>query len=151
VEGALGVALLTLRITGRELPGSACGEYRHIHVGTQRGKEPDQLVPADAAEAVFEIPVETITASDGTADFRGPYVQGRRGERFVYLTWGELPPGGEFTMFRRAKLFLADLPDDALSGGAVETGLGLTDGQGMPLCAAVRPPRISWRPTGADA
>ncbi|MGW3625833.1 hypothetical protein [Streptomyces sp. NPDC000880] len=21
----------------------------------------------------------------------------------------------------------------------------------MPLCAAVRPPRISWRPAGADA
>ncbi|MGW3625832.1 DUF5990 family protein [Streptomyces sp. NPDC000880] len=103
------MALLTLRITGRELPGSACGEYRHIHVGAQRGKEPDQLVPADAAEAVFEIPVETVTASDGTTD---------------YLTWAELPPGGEFATFRRAKLFLADLPDDALSGGAVETGSG---------------------------
>ncbi|NUL05868.1 hypothetical protein HRW07_22070, partial [Streptomyces lunaelactis] len=77
-----------------------------------------------------------------------PYVQGRRGERFVYLTWGELPPGGEFAMFRRAKLFLADLPEQALSGGAVETGLGLTDGAGMPLCAAVRPPLITWRLTG---
>ncbi|WP_302851768.1 hypothetical protein [Streptomyces lunaelactis] len=38
------------------------------HVGTQRGKDPDQLVPADA---VFEIPVEAVTASDGTAGFRG--------------------------------------------------------------------------------
>ncbi|WP_308313134.1 DUF5990 family protein [Streptomyces sp. ISL-1] len=28
--------------------------------------------------------------------------------------------------------------------------LRLTDGQGMPLCASVRPPRISRRPTGAD-
>jgi hypothetical protein len=144
------MARLTLRIMGRELPGSACGEYRSIHVGTQRGREPDQIVSADAAEAVFEIPVETVTAADGTADFRGPYVQGRRGERFVCLTWGELLPGGEFTMFRRAKLFLSDLPEEALAGGSVETGLGLTDGRGMPLCAAVRPPRITWRRTGAD-
>ncbi|MCX4822655.1 DUF5990 family protein [Streptomyces sp. NBC_01142] len=144
------MARLNLRITGRELPGSACGEYKDIHVGTQRGREPDQLVPADAAEAVFEIPVETVTAPDGTADFRGPYVQGRRGERFIYLTWGEMPPGGEFAMFRRAKFFLADLPEEALAGGSAETGLGLTDGRGMPLCAAVRPPRITWRFSGAD-
>ncbi|MFI1399577.1 DUF5990 family protein [Streptomyces sp. NPDC020681] len=144
------MARLTLRIMGRELPGSACGDYRHVHVGTQRGREPDQLVPADASEAVFEIPVETLTAADGTADFRGPYVQGRRGERFVYLTWGELPPGGEFAMFRRAKLFLADLPEEATSGGTAETALGLTDACGMPLCAAVRPPRIAWTLSGAD-
>ena len=144
------MAGLTLRLTGRELPGSTCGEYRDIHVGTQRGKDPDQLVSADAAQAVFEIPVETVTASDGSPDFKGPYVQGRRGERFIYLTWGELPPGGEFTMFRRAKFYLADLPEEALAGGAAETGLGLTDGQGMPLCAGIRPPRITWTYSGTD-
>jgi hypothetical protein len=144
------MARLTLRITGRELPGSACGEYRHIHVGIQRGREPDQLVPADAAEAVFEVPVEAVTAPEGATDFRGPYVQGRRGERFFYLTWGELPPGGSFEMFRRAKFFLEDLPEEALCGGTVETVLGLTDCHGMPLCAAVRPPRITWRLTGTD-
>ncbi|WP_374195243.1 DUF5990 family protein [Streptomyces sp. ISL-1] len=83
-------------------------------------------MPAHAAEAVFEIPVETVTASDGTADVRGPYVQGRRGGRFVCLTWGELPPGGEFAKFRRAEICLAGLPDDAVSGGAVETVLGLS-------------------------
>lgn len=48
-------------------------------------------------------------------------------------------------MFRRAKLFLADVPEEAVTGGAAEAGLGLTDGAGMPLCAAVRPPRIVWR------
>ncbi|MFI1012503.1 DUF5990 family protein [Streptomyces sp. NPDC020965] len=145
------MARLTLRIIGRELPGRTCGEYRDVQVGTQRGREPDQLVPADAAEVVFEIPVETVTAADGTADFRGPYVQGPRGARFVYLTWGEFPPGGEFTMFRRAKFHLADLPEGAAAGGVAETSLGLTDDTGMPLCAGTRPPRIAWRLTGADA
>ncbi|MFE5845254.1 DUF5990 family protein [Streptomyces niveus] len=156
------MALLTLRILGHDLPGTDCGEFRHVHVGTQRGGEPDQLVSGDAARAVFEIPVETVPvetvpvetvpARDGAGDraggaapdFRGPYVQGRRGARFVYLTWGELPPGAAFGMFRRAKIFLADVPGELLGAGTVETTLGLTDAAGMPLCAAVRPPAITW-------
>ncbi|MEU9748969.1 DUF5990 family protein [Streptomyces niveus] len=148
------MALLTLRILGHDLPGTDCGEFRHVHVGTQRGGEPDQLVSADAASAVFEIPVETVPVGDGAGggapDFRGPYVQGRRGARFVYLTWGELPPGGGFAMFRRAKIFLADVPGELLGAGAVETTLGLTDAAGMPLCAAVRPPAITWTPAPAS-
>ncbi|MCT4352019.1 DUF5990 family protein [Streptomyces sp. Je 1-79] len=135
---------LSLRIVGGELPGRACGEYRDVHVAVQRAREPDGAVPADAAEAVWEFTVETVRAPDGTRDFRGAYVHGRRGARFLYLTWGELPPGGAFTMFRRAKLFLDDLPEPALDRGAAEGRLGLTDACGMPLCAAVRPPRIRW-------
>ncbi|MEV8422476.1 DUF5990 family protein [Streptomyces niveus] len=157
------MALLTLRILGHDLPGTDCGEFRHVHVGTQRGGEPDQMVSADAARAVFEIPVETVPvetvpagdgasdrAGDAAPDFRGPYVQGRRGARFVYLTWGELPPGGAFGMFRRAKIFLADVPGELLGAGTVETTLGLTDAAGMPLCAAVRPPVITWTPATAS-
>ncbi|MGW8452714.1 DUF5990 family protein [Streptomyces niveus] len=67
------MALLTLRILGHDLPGTDCGEFRHVHVGTQRGGEPDQLVSAGAASAVFEIPVETVPvetvpAGDGAGD-----------------------------------------------------------------------------------
>ncbi|GLF94000.1 DUF5990 family protein [Streptomyces yaizuensis] len=150
------MAALTLRITGRDLPGAVCGDFRDVHVGAQRGREPVQLVRADAAEAVFVVPVETVPGPDGTTDFRGPYVQGPRGSRFIYLTWGELPPGGEFTMFRRLKFFLADLADladlapEAAGGGVAETRIGLTDEHGLPLCAGARPPRIAWRLTGAD-
>ncbi|MEU3603442.1 DUF5990 family protein [Streptomyces sp. NPDC006798] len=136
---------LTLRITGEELPGTDLGGFRHIHVGAQRRRDPDQLVRAEAGTtAVFEIPVETVTGADGATDFRGPYVQGPRGARFVYLTWGELPPDGTFAMFRRAKIFLADLPVEAAAGGLAETRVGLTDEQGMPRCAGLRPPLISW-------
>lgn len=144
------MALLTLRILGHDLPGMDCGGFRHVHVGTQRGGEPDQLVSAGAAGAVFEIPVETVPAGDEVPDFRGPYVQGRRGARFVCLTWGEQPPGGAFGMFRRAKIFLADVPGELLGAGTVETTLGLTDAAGMPLCAAVRPPVITWTPAPAS-
>ncbi|WP_137991462.1 DUF5990 family protein [Streptomyces vilmorinianum] len=138
------MAVLSLRIVGRDLPGRACGPYRDVHVAIQRGRDPEDAVPADAAEAVWELTVETAGAPDGTRDFRGPHVHGRRGARFLYLTWGEQPPGGTFEMFRRAKLFLDDLPAQAVERGSAEGRLGLTDACGMPLCAAVRPPAIRW-------
>jgi Family of unknown function (DUF5990) len=59
-----------------------------------------------------------------------------------------LVDGGEFTMFRRAKLMLDGVPSDVLRD-AVERGtlvgrLRLTDEKGHPRCAAVRPPLIEW-------
>ncbi|MER5885169.1 DUF5990 family protein [Streptomyces sp. NPDC001941] len=141
---------LDLRILGHDLPGLVCGEHRDVHVGTQRGREPEQLVPGDAARAVFDVPVEVVELPDGSLDFRGPYVQGRRGARFVYLTWGERPAGGGFAMFRRAKLFLADVPRALVLAGAARTSLGLTDARGMPLCATVRPEWTAFPVNGVN-
>ena len=50
-----------------------------------------------------------VVGTAGDRDFRGPAVQGKRGERFVYLTWGDVAADGAFVMFRRAKLMLADV------------------------------------------
>ncbi|MDJ0368603.1 DUF5990 family protein [Streptomyces sp. H10-C2] len=138
-----------VRIVGRDLPGADCGDHQDVHVGMQRGTVQDAVVSADAGEVVFEAPVTLVTAPDGTADFRGPHVQGRRGGRFLYLTWGEQPPGGAFTMFRRAKLHLADIPATDLTaardgGGCLQGALGLTDASGLPLCASVHPPQVAW-------
>lgn len=129
---------LKVRIVGSDLPGTECGEFRDVHVAVQRKKDPDGLVRGDAAEAVWDFVVEVVPGRDGGADFRGPHVQGRPGERFVYLTWGELPEGGEFEMFRRAKIFLREVPEELAAGGTAEGRLGLTDGEGMPVCAGVR-------------
>ena len=81
-------------------------------------------------------------------DFRGPAVHGKRGDRFLYLTWGE-PADGAWHMFRRAKLML-DRIDPELVRGA-ESGdrplvarVHLTDECGGPRCARVDPPAISW-------
>ncbi|MGW6413898.1 DUF5990 family protein [Streptomyces sp. NPDC055055] len=146
---------LSLRIVGRELPGSTCGPYRDVHVAVQRGREPEGLVPGDATEAVWEFTVTVVPAAtavtsaagpDDPPDFRGPHVHGPRGARFLYLTWGERPPGGTFTMFRRAKLPLADLPAEAVAAGFAQAVIGLTDAHGLPRCATLRPPAISWDP-----
>ena len=72
-------------------------------------------------------------------------MHGRPGARFVYLSW-QRSPGG---MFRRAKLMLESVPPE-LWTGAPEHGLlgtvSLAMPDGTPLCAAVRPPRITWTP-----
>lgn len=139
---------LKLRIVGTELPGTECGQHRGVHLGLQLGREPGAVVPASGAQVVFETAVETWLTPDGTPDFRGPAVQGKRGARFLYLTWGELPPGGTFAMFRRAKLALGDIPAAVLErgrkGATLEARLGLTDRAGLPVCASVHPPAIAW-------
>nr|WP_198286923.1 DUF5990 family protein [Frankia sp. QA3] len=81
-------------------------------------------------------------------DLRGRHIQGRLGARFLYLSWGDVDDSGRFAMFRRAKLMLDAVDPDVLAA-AVRAGelvgrLGLTDARGQPLCAAVRPPVISW-------
>ena len=132
-------------LIGTDLPGSTCapsptasGAYTSIHVGLQRGKEVVDLVRGDAPEAVFEFDVDIRNGK-----FAGPYVHGRNGERFIYLSWGELH-FGHFTMFRRAKLQLDSLDPEACDGHTVEGRLGLSDAKGQPLCASVRPPKITW-------
>jgi hypothetical protein len=141
-----------IRIDGTNLPGRNCPPghnfpgYSDIHVGMQSKRRPPELLAvqsADAASVTWTIDCQV----DGT-DIRGPYVQGRPGERFIYLNWGGVDGGGQLQMFRRAKLMLSDVPADVLEA-AVASGLligrlGLTDAKGQPTCASVRPPHIRW-------
>ncbi len=118
-----------------------------VHVGVQVGQDPAQLVRADAPEANWQLDVDVVHR-DGTLDFRGPAVQGRRGERFVYLTWGDVNPTAHFERFRRAKLMLHRI-DDAVLDEAIQTGrlaatVDLTGPDGLPRCARVDPPAITW-------
>jgi len=124
---------MRLVIRGHDLPGRKCGPYNDVHVGLQVGREPADLVPGDAGEATWITEIRI----DGT-DFRGPAVQGPKGDRFIYLTWGTLT-NGMFTMFRRAKLMLADLPEGL---DVVTVEVHLTDATGMPRCARLSAPAV---------
>lgn len=139
---------MELRITGTHLPGRRCGEdATNVHVGIQIGREPEQVVAADAETVTFTAEIE-ITIHEGASDFRGRAVQGRPGGRFVYLSWGDVGADGRFEMFRRAKLMLDAVDDETLTAartsGVLHGRLGLTDNDAMPRCAAVRPPDITW-------
>ncbi|MET8156852.1 DUF5990 family protein [Sphaerisporangium sp. NPDC005289] len=143
-------------IEASELPGRKCGPapgfpgYSNIHVGVQRRERTGELLgvtAADVSSAVWELEV-TATRTESGWDLRGPFVQGRPGGRFVYLSWGTVDEAGAFSMFRRAKLWLEAIPADvlerAVAGGALVARLGLTDAKRQPLCASVRPPLVEW-------
>jgi len=142
------VANGTVRIVGHHLPGAECVGHRNVQVGVQRRREVVDRVRGDVEEAVFTVPIEVVDRADGSRDYRGPFAQGRPGDRFVYLSWGEVADDGTFVMFRRAKLRLPLIPAsiaDALAGGAtVQAELDLTDSYGGPLCASIPPALITW-------
>jgi hypothetical protein len=128
-------------IEGRDLPGRTFASYDDVHVALQVRADPEGPVPADAAAARWSTEVRLV---DG--DFRGPAVHGKRGERFLYLTWGS-PVGGDWGMFRRAKLMLDRIDPATLAGaeaGTLVAVVSLTDEKGGPRCARVDPPAISW-------
>jgi hypothetical protein len=130
-------------VRGHDLPGaSACG-HGQIGVGLQVRSEPVGVVPGDAPAARWETDVRLV---DG--DARGPAVHGRRGERFLYLTWGDVSDGG-FTMFRRAKLMLDRVDPDLVAHAdrddlPLVASVVLTDEKGGPRCARVDPPAVEW-------
>jgi Family of unknown function (DUF5990)/Ankyrin repeats (3 copies)/Ankyrin repeat len=146
-----------IRIEASGLPGRECGPsqdapqgYRNIHIGVQRRNRPRELLglqPGDAPSAAWTFQATTVPADAGI-DLQGPYVQGRPGSRFIYLSWGAVDANGAFTPFRRVKLML-DTVDAATLDAARRYGrligrLKLTDANGPPLAANVRPPLINW-------
>lgn len=143
---------MRLTIVGHHLPGRTfCrpdgSVMDNVHVGVQLRREPVELVGADVARASWAVDIDVLDR-DGGPDFRGPAVQGRRGDRFVYLTWGDVGPDGGFEMFRRAKLML-DRIDPALltaarAAGALHARVDLTGEGGGPRCARVDPPAVEW-------
>jgi Family of unknown function (DUF5990) len=148
---------MLIRLEGRDLPGLSCGPgpdfpdgHHNIHVAVQGKKGQQDLfgsLPADVESAVWELACVIVSPPPG-ADLRGAQIQGPPHKRFIYLTWGVVDSPGSFTMFRRAKVWLAAVPEEVM-GAACREGvlvgrLGLSDDRGWPLCASVRPPRIEW-------
>lgn len=138
---------LRVRIVGVDLPGQRFNDqhysgtvYQPLNLAVQRGREFEGLVPADAERAVFEF--EVTLAGDDPDDVRGAHVQGRKGDRFFYLSWVIPGSDGEWEIVRRAKIRPACIPAEVWSeaingGGVLEATLPLTDSRGGPLCASV--------------
>jgi hypothetical protein len=130
-----------VEIRGVSLPGRQFACYDNVHVGVQCQAEVVDLVPGDADSATWTF---DVMVKDGP-DYAGPYVHGKKGDRFFYLSWGTVAADGGFTMFRRAKLML-DAVDVGLldPNGRLVCTLALTGGDGSPVCAAKRPPQLAW-------
>ena len=141
------VVIVGVNLPGRTFCRADGSLMSNVHVGVQVRRDPAEMVPADATEAQWEMYVDVVHGDHGR-DFRGPTVQGTRGERFIYLTWGNVDSIHGFEMFRRAKLML-DRIDPAIVAAAERSGtlaatIELTDDRGGPRCARVDPPAITW-------
>ena len=137
-------------IRGERLPGRTFSSdvmRSNVHVGVQVRKDPEGLVPGDAPSAEWCVDV-TVVDDEGVLDFKGPAVQGKKGERFLYLTWGDVGSDGSFDMFRRAKLMLNRIdPTLVRSAQRLTATVDLTDSCGEPRCARVDPPALKWTAT----
>jgi hypothetical protein len=154
---ARSIGTLRIQIEATDLPGRRCGPdldgrwYENVHVGLARGAgtAADDLVPGDADRAAWDFEVDLRETDTGEFDFGGPYVLGPRDERHLGLRWLREDDAGEWIIFRAAKFRLfemdrATFESAARSGKRLVGRLGLTDEQGWPRCATVRPPLIDW-------
>ncbi len=139
---------MRVEVVGYNPPGRSCGagenHVKNIHVGLGIKGEPHYLFAGDA-EPTWACEVKVV---DGP-DFRGRFVHGKKGDRFLYLNWGDVDDDGTFRLFRRAKIMLTDV-DTKLVEGADRNGktlvarVNLTDEKGFPTCARLRAPAIEW-------
>lgn len=144
---------LQLHIEGHSLPGRQCWTRNHVHIGVQRRSEVIDLVPGDATVAAFDLTAQVLTIDRSELDFRGLFVHGKRGDRFLYLSWVEMPPSGDPEMFARIKLFLGDIDQQLLinavnSGHTLFGSLALSTVPGTQVSGGVRPPNVRWGLSG---
>ena len=136
---------MDVRVIGEPLPPAVLGGLT-VLVGMQRGRDVVSPRPIAGETMTFEAALDVVVTAAGV-DYRGPWVQGRRGDRFLYLSWGH-DDGDGFVLQRRAKLMLGVLDPAEMASAAtdarLEGRLSLVDARGEPLCAAVRPPAIRW-------
>ena len=133
---------LTLHITSSNLPTSP-----GLCVAVQKGRDEHVGISDVAAGKVaFDVPV-TFNDDD---DWRGPFVQGPKGERFLYLVWGPRTAGGLVGQVGRTKVMLEQAV--AAAGDAVAKGghglvaeLDLVDEKGKPRLARLKPESVDWR------
>lgn len=131
------------------MPRAWCGENGVPHLGITRAKNVVDLVSTERTKARFALTVDVVRV-EGELDVRGPYVNGRRRDRFVYLNWGHADGDAWGGNVARVKLSLSKI-DTALMAAATAEGavlvaeLDLSNDKGAPVAATVHPPRLQWR------
>jgi hypothetical protein len=120
-----------------------------IQFALQQGKGSNytsvQKQTSGTDDLLFEFGVKMTIAKTGDPDFAGPFVQGSRGERFVYISSGTLAGDVASVWTRRLKVPLTGLSPDLagklISNGnmLLETRVPGTGKDGGPNCASVKP------------
>lgn len=90
----------------------------------------------------FEVPVKVGENKSGVTTLSGPVIQGKPGERFVYVNSGKRAGQVSSCWDRRAKIMVSDVDATMLKklrdhGGTLVAEINGTCGDGGPSCARV--------------
>ena len=111
-----------------------------VDFALQKGKgsayETLQKQRSNGSDLAFEVDVDVKPGPD----FGGPFVQGPKGERFLYIDIGTYAGQADCTWSRRLKLPLKGITQPMIdSGRTLETRVIGTAGDGGPACATPKP------------
>jgi len=111
-----------------------------VDFGLQKGRghayETVQKQRSGSGDLVFEFAVGVKPPGD----FNGPFVQGPKGERFVYVGIGTSVGQADSCWSRRLKIPLSGITNEMLDAAVIlETRVPGTGRDGGPNCATVKP------------
>lgn len=120
-----------------------------VEMMVQKGRS-ELLTPASTTKdaKVFEFSM-LADISAATPNFLGPFAQGPKDARFVYVNSGTYAGEGHSCWGRRAKLSVMSITRDeveavvASPGSRLETAIAGTGRDGGPVCASVK--GLEWR------
>ena len=112
-----------------------------VDFGLQKGRGKDFEVigkqRSTGDDLVFSLALEAKPAADQTADFSGPFVQGRPGERFFYIDIGKAAGQFNSEWSRRLKVPLSGIAWPPAP--ELRTRIAGTAKDGGPNCATPKP------------
>lgn len=125
-----------------------------MQVGVGRFTDPIGVVPGDTQGVEWRVSVRVVWR-DGKPDFHGPQVDGKRGDRHVYLNWFSREADGQLRLFRRGKVMLEGLDPRLVKqseeiGSALRCTVNLTNERGLPSTARFWAVNLGWRLGGND-
>jgi Family of unknown function (DUF5990) len=122
----------------------------------QQGKAALGAVQIGAGDSLlFSAELQVRAGRDGSPDLAGPWVQGPRGGRFIYLNSGTLGGQAVSVWTRRAKISLMPLIESLAQGTLVAPAQlhGRLNGRsrdGGPVCASTPLLEPGWRVVAAE-
>lgn len=118
-----------------------------VELPTRDGPVPG--TPRESSTLAWTTEILLKPLPDGSVDFAGPAVEGKRGERFFYLNWSSRTIHGR-ERFRRTKIQLRELTAEQLKrlqtkGGTITARISALARDGGPACATVPLLGGSWQ------
>lgn len=115
--------------------------------GSGNAYTPEQQQLSTGENLTFTCTISVKQGKDGHPDFKGPYVQGPVGERFVYIDIGSYAGKTHHTANGRLKIPLRDITWAMADSGAIETKVEGTGKNGA-VAYATPKPFDGWRVVG---